>query len=153
MRTYTLFIDFKNLSSIPGAAVVAKVAMVCNDMAVANSAMAGYTEQSHRSLGHIRRGARMYFARMMCGHLHEGIKAIEQVSSNVALRKTVDRCGSRATNAFTNLSACLAKGAAKRDYEKYVGLIRHKVAFHYDPGLVHSAIEDRAIWQQSKILL
>ncbi len=39
VRTRTLFLDFAKLSQVKGGEVVSILAMVCNDLAVTNSAM------------------------------------------------------------------------------------------------------------------
>lgn len=123
--------------------------MVCNDLAIANSCMKNYQENGSPVLAHVRRGGRLYSARMMSGHLHEGLKALQAIKESLSLSKLVRQCGPKAQNAFGNLCECLVGGNAKQEYEKYVGLIRHKVAFHYDPTMLDKAIEDRAQREES----
>jgi hypothetical protein len=80
VRTRTLFLDFAKLSQVKGGEVVLILAMVGNDLAVANSAMSRLPARLPISLQHMRRGIQMYFSRMQCAHLCEGMKAIELVS-------------------------------------------------------------------------
>ena len=85
----------------------------------------------------------MYFARMMCGHIHEGLKAIQYIRRDNALDAIVAQCSSEAQHAFAELCKCLSGGPEKSDYEKYVGSVRHKIGFHYDVPDLDFALEDR----------
>jgi hypothetical protein len=144
MRTHTEFFNITKLARAAGASVVARVAMVCNDLAIANSSMGRYEEMKSGAFAHVVQGARLYFARVSCGHLNEGIQIIGEVRDHSSLPGLVNRCGFEAQSAFTDLCACLPKGRDHKRFERYVGWIRNRVAFHYDPNDVDWALKDRA---------
>jgi hypothetical protein len=118
--------------------------MVCNDLAIANSSMGRYKALKSMALNHVFQGARMYFVRVSCGHLNEGIQIIDEIRSHPVLAGFVDRCNSEAQSAFRNLSASLPKGSERKKFERYVGWIRNRVAFHYDDNDVNWALGNRA---------
>jgi hypothetical protein len=144
LRTQTIFISFSKLGRIEGTVSVVTVALVCNDLAIANSSMGRHKQNQFKSLSHIGLGGGIYFARVLSGHLHEGMKAIQKIKHNRRLSAVVLRCGPRARKAFNELCDCLAGGPEADDFRKYVGRIRNKIAFHYDPDFLRWAIRDRA---------
>lgn len=144
MRTSTLFISFAKLVEIDDGVTIATLALVCNDLAIANPSLDRYSKMKSKSLGHVRRGGRMYFARMHCGHLNEGMEAIRQVRDNRDLKTIVDKCSQDARAAFDALCQCLPHGREHKNFERYVAGVRNRVAFHYDPGELLWAMQDRA---------
>ena len=144
MRTHTKYFSFSKLANADGASTVVRVAMVCNDLAIANSSIGHYKKMESKALNHIRQGAALYFVRMSCGHLREGIKAVQDVRDNPALCALVQKCDPRAQMAFADLCECLPSGRDHVDFGRYVQPIRNTVAFHYDARRVTSALEDRA---------
>ena len=144
MRTHTEFFSFTKLARATGASVVARLAMVCNDLAIANSSMGRYKDMKSKALNHVVQGARMYFVRVSCGHLNEGVQIIGEVRDHPSLANLLSRCGSEAQSAFTDLCACLPKGNEHKKFERYVGWIRNRVAFHYGANDVNWALGDRA---------
>jgi hypothetical protein len=60
MRTHTEFFSFTKLARTTGASVVARVAMVCNDLTIANSSMGRYEAMKSNALNHVVQGARLY---------------------------------------------------------------------------------------------
>jgi hypothetical protein len=144
MRTQTLFVSFSKLRRVEGAVPAVTVALVCNDIAIANSSMARYQQNRIKNLSHIEFGGRIYFARIVSGHLREGMKAIEEVKEADHLNSVVPKCGVRARKAFRALCECLSGGQDETDFKRYVGGIRNKIAFHYDPQVLRWAIDDRA---------
>jgi len=144
MRTQTLFINFEKLARTKGAIDISRVAMVCNDLAIANSSMRNYTIITSGSLDHIRRGGLLYFVRMSCGHLNEGMDALEQIRKSSELIGMIGRCSSKAQTAFHDLGKCLRGGTENKRFQKYVGWIRNRIAFHYVADDVLWAIENRA---------
>lgn len=144
MRTTTLFIRFSKLANCESAEVVVTLAMICNDLAIANSSMSRSSEAKSPLVAHVRRGARMYFSRMMCGHLNEGLDAIRSVRDIPELRVIVTQCSVAAQAAFEELCNCLPGSPQHKNFEKYVGWVRNRVAFHYDPKDIRWAIQDRA---------
>jgi hypothetical protein len=144
MRTHTLFIDFDKLARTKGAIEVSRVAMVCNDLAIANSSMRNYSIIKSGSLDHIRRGGLLYFVRMSCGHLNEGMNALEDMRKLSGLSDLVGRCSTKAQSAFVDLCKCLRGGSEKKRFQEYVGWIRNRIAFHYSAYDVRWAVENRA---------
>jgi hypothetical protein len=144
MRSQTLFVSMSKLARVDGSVEVVRVAMVCNDLAVANSCMGYYKEMKSKSLNHVRRGGLLYFARMSCGHLYEGMKAIKAIRDHSDLRSLVSRCSTRAQVAFEELCELLPGGTEYKSFDTYVGWIRNRVAFHYDANDLRWAMERRA---------
>lgn len=118
--------------------------MVCNDLALANSLMGHYKEMKSGILSHIQRGARMYFVRMSCGHLREGITAIGDVKDHPGLSTLVRNCYPRTQDAFAALCECLPGGRDYADFNKYIKPIRNKIGFHYDREKVEWAMKHLA---------
>lgn len=144
VRTRTLFLDFAKLSQVKDGEVVSILAMVCNDLAVANSAMSRLPARLPISLQHMKRGIQMYFSRMQCAHLYEGMKAIEQVRDTPSLKIVIGQCSTRAQGGFDTLCDCLPGGKERENFKWYVGWVRNRIAFHYSMGDVSWAIERRA---------
>src|SRR6266571_1218314 len=91
MRTHTKFFNFSTLAVAGGASAVVRVAMVCNDLAIANSSLGHYKNLSPNALSRIRQGGMLNFVRMSCGHLREGMKAIRAIKNDAALSALVTR--------------------------------------------------------------
>jgi hypothetical protein len=141
MRTRTTFFDFSRLAGADGANIVARIAMVCNDLATANSCLGHFKKLDSKPLNHIRRGAMLYFVRMSCGHLREGIKAITQVTEHPVLTALVNKCDTHAQSALAALRQCLHGGRDHETFKKYVTAIRDNVSFHYGSGDIKWALE------------
>jgi hypothetical protein len=109
MRTHTKFFNFSKLARADGASTVVRVAMVCNDLAIANSVLGHFKNLSANALSHVRQGGALYFVRMSCGHLREGIRAIQEIGDDVALSALVTRCDAAAQSAFGELHASLVQ--------------------------------------------
>ena len=150
-RTHTEFVDFEKLANVNGAEWVAILTMACNDIAVANSAMGRLTKKTPRMLEHVKRGIKLYFIRMQSAHLNEALLAIEKVRKTPQLRTIVSQCNPKARDAFDSLCACLSGGVEHSKFEKYIMLVRHRVAFHYDPKDLLWAIKDRSSRNDAKI--
>jgi hypothetical protein len=58
IRTHTNFFNFSKLAIAYGASAVVRVAMVCNDIAIANSSLGHYKSLSANALSHIRQAER-----------------------------------------------------------------------------------------------
>jgi len=144
MRTQTKFFSFHRIAIADGASTVVRIAMVCNDLALANSLLGHYKEMKSGMLNHIHRGARMYLVRMSCGHLREGIVAIKGVTDHPGLCALVAKCHPRTQSAFAALRECLAGGKDHADFKRYIKPIRDKIGFHYDPKEVAWAMEHSA---------
>jgi hypothetical protein len=143
MRTHTKFFSFSKLANSEGASTVVRVAMVCNDLAIANSSMGHYKNLPSKALSHIRQGAPLYFVKMSCGHLQEGMKTIQEIVDHPTLALLVNKCEHRAQSAFADLCECLPTGKDNADFRRYVQPVRNKTAFHYDPNEVAAALRFR----------
>ena len=86
----------------------------------------------------------MYFIRLQCGHLNEGMEAIRQIRDDATLRTEVGKCSAAARVAFDKLISCLDGGSRAREFRRYVGAIRNRTAFHYDSNVALAALNDRA---------
>jgi len=143
-RTQTKFFKFHRLAAADGASIVVRIAMVCNDLALANSLLGQYKEMKPGILSNVQRGARMYLVRMSCGHLREGIIAIGDVKDHSGLTALVKKCHPRTQSAFASLCECLPGGRDYADFVRCIKPIRDKVGFHYDPNAVQWAIDHPA---------
>ena len=144
MRTHTEFIDFSKLANAHGVPTVVKIALVCNDLATANSALGHFTNLKSNALNHVVQGSRLYFVRMSCGHLREGIGAIEAIKNDAILDTFVKKCDVRMQSTFVELSECLPNGKSHKEFVAYIKPVRNTVAFHYDPIQISSALAERA---------
>jgi hypothetical protein len=143
MRTHSKFFSFSKLARAAGASAVVRVAMVCNDLAIANSALGHFKTLPSNALSHIRQGGALYFVRMSCGHLREGIRAIEEIRNDAGLFSLVTRCDTAAQAAFAELRGCLPPGKHSAEFQRYIPPVRNKTAFHYDAAEINHALEHR----------
>jgi hypothetical protein len=143
MRTHTKFFNFSKLSRGGGASTVVRVAMVCNDLAIANLSLGHFKNLRSNALSHVRQGGALYFVRMSCGHLREGIKAIQEIRDDVTLSALVTRCDAAAQSAFAELHECLPAGKHYAEFQRYIPSVRNKTAFHYDTTEIKEALEHR----------
>lgn len=124
--------------------------MVCNDIALANQCLKKFKEEQSKIRKPVQRGALMYFVRLQCGHLNEGLKIIQEINDNRNLSEGIERCSQAAKDSFKRLANCLKNGTENKKFEKYVERIRHKTIFHYDKKLVERALSDRASREEAK---
>ncbi len=143
-KPYRLSVDFAKLAGLDGGRTAATLAMVCNDIASANSAVNRLAFQQPPGLTYMERGIRVYFHRMQCAHLLEGLAAIKEVKQSQSLMSTVAQCSQRSRSAFTSLCNCLQGGSEHKMFKESVGWIRNRIAFHYSAGDIDWAIKDRA---------
>ena len=143
MRTHTKFFSFSKLANADGASTVVRIAMVCNDLAIANSSMGHFKNLPLKSLSHIQQGAPLYFVRMSCGHLREGMRTIQEIVNHLVLAALDKKCDYHAQSAFADLCECLPAGKDHSEFQRYVLPVRNKTAFHYDPDQVEAALEFR----------
>ena len=61
------------------AATVVKLMMACNDLSLANQALADWKKEQPNLRKSRQSGAQMYFVRLQIGHLYEGLKVIEEI--------------------------------------------------------------------------
>jgi len=145
VATTSIFIQFSKLAATgQDGVVVARLALVVNDMAEATSAMQRLDEEAKPSTDYLRKGAKICFARLQCGHLSEGLKPIREIKNNPRLTSVVERCAPATQKSFQDVVDCLPGGTQHREFKAFVTSVRNKVAFHYDPSDVEWAIGDRA---------
>lgn len=146
-RTSTKFLNFENLRKQGQDAVtVIQLMMACNDLSLANEALAGWKEKDSKMMKQRQIGAGMFFVRTQLAHLHEGFKVIDSIRKAESLTSLLRRCDNRTQESFRHLEEFLPDGSKRAEFERLVGRVRHNLTFHYDESgkLIEKAIEDRA---------
>jgi hypothetical protein len=143
MNLHSGFFSFSKLEQSQGASTVIRIAMVCNDLATANSSLRDSRNIESSTMSHIRQGASLYFVRMSCGHLREGVKAVKAVREDSYLNGLVEKCEPEAQEAFAHLCECLPGGKDYQDFVTFVQSVRNKAGFHYDFNQINTALHDR----------
>lgn len=147
-RTTTKIVDFQRLKLLGKSAetVIIKLMMACNDMQLANEALAEWKKEQPRLQKHREVGAKMYFLRLQISHLYEALKIVEQIRIDGSLLRLVKQCDQRTQNSFHELEPFLPNGSKRDCFESMVGRLRHNLVFHYDESgkLIERAISDRA---------
>jgi len=138
-------VDFANLREKgPSAGVIVRMMLAFNDISLANQGMETYDKPLPPRKMHLRMGGRLYFLRLQLGHLNEALKLIGEISNDTKLCALVPKCTSKVRDQYELLRDCQKGGKKHAQFKKAVELVRHKVTFHYDPGMVEAAIADRA---------
>ncbi len=143
-ETQTVYVSFRKLQRSAHGSVILRLMMAFNDISLANHGLAQYKQEQPRLRRHVQIGARLYFVRLQCGHLNEAMKVMQEIRDDAGLRAEVGRCPAEVQAAFDKLTSCLDGGPGAADFRRYVGAIRNKTAFHYDPKLTLAALDDRA---------
>ena len=149
-RTRTILVDLQKLQASGNASTLIRLMMACNDIALANQCLKKFKEERSKIRKPVQRGALMYFVRLQCGHLNEGLKIIQEIKDNRKLSESIERCSQDARDSFNRLVNCLKGGAERKKFEDYVAIIRHKTIFHYDNKMVQRALADRARSEEAK---
>ena len=142
-QTQTIYVNFRRLNNSSHASVVLRLMMAFNDIALANQSLAGYKREQPPIRRHVQWGAKMYFVRLQCGHLNEAIRIVGEIKDDAQLLSKANRCSEDAQLAFRELISCLESPGGNQ-FRKYVGRVRNKSAFHYDPDMALAALRDRA---------
>jgi hypothetical protein len=145
--TLTRQVRFDRLQSRGAdAAVVVKLMMACNDLAIANQALDDWKQSQPKERREQEIGARMYFVRLELSHLFEAMKIIDEIRRTPSLRQCVDRCDSRTQASFAEIEKFAHGGIHHPEFKKLIGQVRHNLTFHYYQceDLVLKAIADRA---------
>jgi len=153
-RTTTRYITFETLEMRGKSAItVVKLMMACNDLSLANQALAEWNKDQPRDRKSRQAGARMYFVRTQLAHLHEGLKVIKAIRDDSSLINLVRQCDQQTQQSFHNLEPYLVGGSSRREFEQLVGQVRHNLTFHYDQSgkLIEKAISDRAARIEARI--
>jgi hypothetical protein len=143
-RTITKFLDFGRLSTVNGGAAIVALAMVYNDLLTINWALGRFNDAKSSLPNHMHKGMRIYFSRIHNGHLAKGLNAVRKIRDNKTLQRIVGECSPDAQNAFSALCRCLRGGADASVFDRYVGQIRHRIAFHCDVSYLRWGIKNRA---------
>ena len=155
-RTTTKCVDFQTLRSRgPSAAVVVKLMMACNDLTLADQALADWRKEQRLSRASKQPGACVYFVRTQISHLYEGLKVIAELRQDPDLLKIVEICDSHTQLCFHELEQYVQAGPKKQRFDKLAGRIRHNLGFHYDESgkLIMKAILDRAARPDARVSL
>lgn len=132
-RSHTRYVDFRDLRNRgPSATIIIKLMMVCNDMSLANQALAEWKQNQEGSRKVRQPGARIYFNRLQMAHLYEGFEIIEAIKADATLMDLVGRCDSRTQESFRVLESYLRGAADNKKLEKLIGVTRNSLTFHYD---------------------
>jgi hypothetical protein len=135
------------------AITVIKLMMACNDLSLANQALAEWKKEQPLNKKPRQAGAGMYFVRTQLSHLHEGLKVLEDIHNDAFLMSLVKQCDPETQESFHNLEQFLVGGSNRSEIEKIIGRIRHNLTFHYDESgkLIEKAISDRAARSEARI--
>ena len=144
-RTTTIPVDLQRLQrTSESATIIIKLMMVCNDMQLANEALAEWKIEQPRSRKYRQVGARMYFVRLQISHLHEAIGILKLIQKDKSLRRLIDGCDQRTKESFHKLDSFLRD--ASRPLHRIMAKIRSNLIFHYDERgkMIVRALSDRA---------
>lgn len=145
-RTRTVLVDIRKLQKLEAEGVIVlRLMMACNDIVTANKALGACRTDADEKAGYIRRGEAMYHVRLQLGHLKEALDIVRQIRDSPRLQAFIGRCPVGTANDFAELLSFTRGGARHREFRQYIELVRHKVTFHYDSGMVTSALRDRAL--------
>lgn len=106
----------------------------CNDMSLANQSLSKWkTKDSLNSYEKVRqRGGGMYFVKLQLAHLYEGLKIIEEITRNKKLAELIETLDTSSQKSLEVLKPYLTNSPEKEKIEKYIGIVRSNLAFHYD---------------------
>ena len=125
------------------SAIVVRLMMACNDLVAANVALGRCREACNGEPHSGEHGALMYFVRLQIGHLNEYFSILQEVRDNTMLADLVGACG--LDKHLGELAEYGHGGRQAKTFLRYVEMVRHKTAFHYDDKMVKRAIAYRAI--------
>jgi len=146
-RASTKYISFETLKMRgPSAVKVVKLMMACNDMTLANHALAEWKKEQPMMMKSRQIGACMYFVRTQIAHLHEGLKVIESIRADPSLMAYIEKCDKKTQQSFQELLQFLPGGSNRSEFVQLIGRVRHNLTYHYDQTgkLIRNAISDRA---------
>jgi hypothetical protein len=140
-KSLTGWFSFERLASAQHGSLIVRLMMAANDMNLANWSLIGWHEPQPGMRRHMQQGAIQYFIRLQCGHLREAMKLITEIRNDANMINRLKKSSAEARRAFATLEDCLPGGANHDEYEKLVGRMRNKMAFHYDPVQVAKALQ------------
>ncbi|MBI5521607.1 MAG: hypothetical protein HY910_03175 [Desulfarculus sp.] len=131
-RTRTIYVDVQRLiNSGDHASLIVRLMMASNDLALANICLSHCKNNPSSPSKQTQWGAELYFVRLQCGHLNEGLKLIQEIQGIDYLKDRIDRCSQYAQASYAKLINCTKGGNEWSEFNQYVERIRHKVTFHY----------------------
>lgn len=118
--------------------VLIRLMLSVNDIARASDANDQWAATSG-GREHLKAGARMYFIRVLMGHVYEGLCIVREICANPALRANVDLCDAQTARDFDALENFIAS----KEF-KVFNLFRNRAAFHYDRQLPQRHLQEIA---------
>jgi hypothetical protein len=117
------------------APFLARLVLSVNDLSLAADAFETWTATELSKRVTRKRGAQMYFIRVLLGHVFEALLIIEQMAEVPAVLRRVERCHPRTVELFQKLSKL-------RDTKQWrqLNIFRNRVSFHYDRVLPKAAL-------------
>lgn len=147
-RTVTKLVSFEKLHDRVGSCIpIIRLMMACNDLTLANQALADWKTENRMARKERKLGACMYFVRAELAHVYEGLKVIPEIRQNDELFRLVGRCDPHTQMAFDELLKLIHPVEAKSRLEHLLGKIRNNLTFHYsDKGgkLIKTVLRSRA---------
>jgi hypothetical protein len=106
--TQTLVVDLERLQRRGQEGIlIIRLMMAANDLALADWGLEQFKQAQPRLQRHPQLGACRYFIRLLCGHLNEAMKLVQEVRDTSSLSCLVERCTQPTREAFGRLTACL----------------------------------------------
>ncbi len=151
-RIATKVIDLQQLAREPGASLVVRLMMACNDLALSNECLGWYDGRLSVTEKHLRTGARLYFLRLQLGHLTEAMKVVAEITADPFLMSVVRTCHPFAQEALERLRFFADGGAQHGWSQANVASVRHNLTFHYHESgkWVDWALSDRASRKEAR---
>jgi hypothetical protein len=144
-RSKTIFVDLRKLlESGDDSAIVLRLAMAANDLAVANFCLREFKRDDTPFPEYMRPGAGMYLVRLQTAHLAEAIKVLSEVEDSPSLSRLVGTLPAFAKEAYDRLLPYTDPNGKPEQYKRNVLMVRNKFAFHYDKDVVLEALESLA---------
>ena len=140
-KSLTGWFSLERLASAQHGSLIVRLMMAANDMNLANWSLIGWHEPQPGMRRHMQQGAIQYFVRLQCGHLREAMRLIMEIRKDATMNDRLKKCSAEAKRAFAKLEDCLPDGPNHEKYEKLVGKMRNKMAFHYDSTQVTKALQ------------
>jgi len=120
--------------------ILGRLMLVMNDLSIANDALGLWMEDQPRGIRTTRaKGAKMYFVRVMIGHVFEALQIINKIKTTPELTRIIDGAPRPIRLHF---NACV-KVIGTNDY-LLMRKMRNDASFHYLDQTVRSAISSQA---------
>jgi hypothetical protein len=130
--------------------VLIRLMLSVNDIALASDANDEWASETAQRRVYQKAAARMYFIRILMGHVYEGLTIIEHISRVPDLRAAVDRCDAQTIDAYQALDTFI-----RSPEMKILDRFRNRAAFHYDRQLPERHLREiarhspDAVWSYS----